>query len=305
MKYIEFGSTGKQVSAVGVGCMRIARSSAEAVDTLVKTALDCGINFFDHADIYGGGRSESLFGEVLTKNPGLREKVFLQSKTAIHDGSFDFSKDYILKSVDGILTRLQTDHLDSLLLHRPDALMEPEEVNAAFEELQKAGKVLHFGVSNQNPSQMALLQSGLSMPLSANQVQLSLAHTPLFDAGFNVDMADGPAIMRDGGTLEYCRLNKMTIQAWSPLQMGYFGGIFLGNEQYAELNKKIDELAAKYGVTPDAIAYAWILRYPGRTQVITGTANPEHLATGAKGADVALTHQEWYDLYRAAGNRLP
>lgn len=305
MKFIEFGTTGRQVSSIGVGCMRIARMDAQGVDGLVRAALDSGINFFDHADIYGGGRSESLFGEVLTADPTLREKMFIQSKTAIHDGSFDFSKEYILKSVDGILSRLQTDHLDSLLLHRPDALMEPEEVNEAFEELKNAGKVLSFGVSNMNPTQMALLQSGLSMPLQANQVQLSLAHTPLFDANFNIDMADGPAIMRDGGTLEYCRLNKMTVQAWSPLQMGYFQGVFLGNEKYAELNAKLDELAAKYGVTPDAIAYAWILRYPGRTQVITGTASIGHLTAGAKGADVRLTHQEWYDLYRAAGNRLP
>ena len=305
MKYTEYGQSGVKVSAIGAGCMRIARMTSEDTDEFVHAAVDCGINFFDHADIYGGGRSEELFGSVLSKDPSLREKIFIQSKCAIHDGSFDFSKDYILKSTDGILSRLKTDHIDSLLLHRPDALMEPEEVNEAFEELKKAGKVLHFGVSNMNPSQMALLQSGLSMPLEADQMQLSLAHTPLFDAGFNVDMADAPAVMRDGGTLEYCRMHKMTVQAWSPLQMGYFQGVFLGNEKYKDLNEKLDELAEKYHVTPDAIAYAWILRYPGRTQVITGTANIDHLSCGAKGADITLTHQEWYDLYRSAGNRLP
>lgn len=305
MKYIKFGKDNTEVSVIGIGTMRIAGMSPEEADTFVKCALDQGINFFDHADIYGGGRSEMVFGNLLKEQPSLREKMFIQSKCAIHDGMFDFSKDYILKAVDGILERLQTDYIDSLLLHRPDALMEPEEVQEAFSILFNAGKVKNFGVSNMNPSQMQLLKSCVSFPLCANQVQMSIVHTPLFDAGFNMNMSDGPAVMRDGGTLEYCRINDMAIQTWSPLQVGYFGGVFLGNTKYAELNKLIGEIAAEYGVGNDTIAYAWNLRYPGKMQVITGTTKPERIVSAAAAAGVNLTRKQWYDLYKAAGNRLP
>jgi predicted oxidoreductase len=305
MKYIEFSSAGEKVSVIGAGTMRIAGFDESTAEAFVRTALENGINFFDHADIYGGGRSEEVFGRLLSKQPELREKMFIQSKCGIRQGFFDFSKEYILSAVDGILTRLHTDHIDSLLLHRPDALMEPEEVNEAFNELKAAGKVRHFGVSNMNRYQMDLLKSGVEEELCANQVQLSIVHTPLFDAGLNINMADNPAVMRDGGTLEYCRMNSMAIQTWSPLQVGYFAGTFLNDERYPELNKLMDELCGKYGVGKDVIAYAWNLRYPAKMQVITGTSKPERLADAAKAADLELTRQEWYALYRAAGNRLP
>ena len=277
----------------------------DEADTFIRSALDAGVNFVDEADIYGGGKSEEVVGSVLAKDPSLRDQLFLQSKCAIHDGMFDFSKDYILKSVDGILERLHTDHLDSLLLHRPDALMEPEEVGEAFDELKKSGKVLAFGVSNQNPYQMDYLQSGLSVKLWTNQVQMSCAHTVMLDAGFNVDMHNDAGIMRDGGIIPYCQKNKMSIQVWSPLQMGYFGGVFLGNEKYKELNEKLSEIGEKYGVGADVIAYAWLLRIPGKMQVVLGTTKSERVVNAAKAADITLTRSEWYDIYRAAGNQLP
>ncbi len=305
MRYIEYGSEKTKVSCIGIGCMRIAAMDENTAESFVQTALEQGINFFDHADIYGGGRSEQVFGKLFQKDPSLRDKMFLQSKCAIHDGMFDFSKEYILKSVDGILERLHTDHLDALLLHRPDALMEPQEVQDAFDELHKTGKVKNFGVSNCNRYQMDLLKTKVTYALSADQMQMSIAHTPMLDAGFNVNMAIDPSIMRDGGTLEYCRINDMVVQTWSPLQIGYFGGVFLNNEKYGELNEKLDEIAAAYGVEKDTIAYAWLLRYPAKMQVITGTTTPARIQSAAKAADITLTRKEWYDLYKAAGNRLP
>jgi predicted oxidoreductase len=285
--------------------MRIAGMDEQTADTFMKTALDAGINFFDHADIYGGGKSEEVLGRILTKEPSLREKIFIQSKCGIRQGFFDFSETYILSAVDGILSRLQTDHLDSLLLHRPDALMEPEQVASAFDKLYKAGKVRNFGVSNMNPMQMELLKTKVTYPLVCNQVQMSVAHTPMLDAGFNVNMNIDPSINRDGSVLEYCRIHDMVIQTWSPLQVGYFTGTFLNNENYTDLNRELRALAEEYGVGADTIAYAWLLRYPGRMQVITGTTSPEHLRSAAEAGDISLTREEWYALYRAAGNRLP
>lgn len=305
MRTIEVPETGKAVSVIGIGCMRIADMTTEQADTFIRTALDAGVNFVDEADIYGGGKAEEVVGSVLKNDPSLRDKLFLQSKCAIHDGMFDFSKEYILKSVDGILARLHTDHLDSLLLHRPDALMEPEEVAEAFDELKQSGKVLAFGVSNQNPFQMDYLQSALSMKLWTNQVQMSCAHTVMLDAGFNVDMHNDAGIMRDGGIIPYCQKNHMALQVWSPLQMGYFEGVFLGNEKYKELNEKLTEIGEKYGVGADVIAYAWLLRIPGKMQVVLGTTKSERVVNAAKAADITLTRSEWYDIYRAAGNQLP
>ena len=305
MRYIEFGSSSQRVSVIGAGSMRIAGMDEQTADTFMKTALDAGINFFDHADIYGGGKSEEVLGRILTKEPSLREKIFIQSKCGIRQGFFDFSETYILSAVDGILSRLQTDHLDSLLLHRPDALMEPEQVASAFDKLYKAGKVRNFGVSNMNPMQMELLKTKVTYPLVCNQVQMSVAHTPMLDAGFNVNMNIDPSINRDGSVLEYCRIHDMVIQTWSPLQVGYFTGTFLNNENYTDLNRELRALAEEYGVGADTIAYAWLLRYPGRMQVITGTTSPEHLRSAAEAGDISLTREEWYALYRAAGNRLP
>jgi len=303
MHTITIGS--QQVSVIGAGCMRIAGLSETETDAFVSTALDNGINFFDEADIYGGGKSEEVLGRWIAKHPEKRENMFIQSKCAIHDGMYDFSKEHILKSVDGILSRLHTDYLDSLLLHRPDILMEPSEVAEAFDTLEKAGKVRHFGVSNENPAQMSYLQSGLTQKLWCNQVQLSCAHTVLIDAGLNVDMHNDAGIDRDGGMLYWCAQHHMAIQAWSPLQMGYFEGVFLNAEKYAALNQKLQEIGERYNVGKDTIAYAWILRLPFDLQVVLGTSKPARLINGAKAADIRLTRTEWYDIYKAAGNMLP
>lgn len=304
MKHITFGAN-QQASVIAAGTMRIAGMDEKTADTFVRSALDAGVNFFDHADIYGGGKSEEVFGGLLQKDASLRKQMLIQSKCGIRSGYFDFSREHIIRSVDGSLKRLQTDYLDCLLLHRPDALMEPEEVQQAFETLHKAGKVLSFGISNMNPMQMQLLKTGVTFPIAANQVQMSIAHTPMLDAAFNVNMSIAPAINRDGGVLEYCRMNDIAVQAWSPLQYGFFEGTFLGSEKYPELNRQLEALAEKYRMQKDTIAYAWLLRYPAKMQVIAGTTNPDRLRSAARAADVTLTREEWYALYRAAGNKLP
>ena len=305
MKYFDFGCTKRKVSVIGLGCMRMDELNPTQVDRVVKTSIDAGINFFDHADIYGDGECEKLFATVLKKDPDLRDNIFIQSKCAIRDGLYDFSRDYILRSVDGILSRLGTDHLDCLLLHRPDALMDLDEVQQAFSRLHEEGKVLSFGVSNMNRFQMELLQSGVSFPIAADQIQMSLAHTPLIDEGINVNTMFDGAVTRSSGTLEYCRLKGIIVQTWSPLQKGFFDGCFLGDPEYEKLNQVLDRLADKYNVKSDAVAYAWLLRYPARMQVIAGTMNTEHIVSAAKAADIDMTREEWYELYRAAGNELP
>ena len=305
MKTITLNNTTLSIPEIGMGCMRIVElENADAVKSWVDTALEHGINFFDHADIYGKGRCEELFGQVLT--PSLREKIILQSKCSIRPGiAFDFSKEHILNSVDGILKRLNTEYLDILLLHRPDTLMEPEEVADAFRILKENGKVRHFGVSNQTPMQMELLSKYCDEPLLINQLQLSIAHCPMINSGINANMYNDSGINRDGGVLEYCRLKDITIQAWSPFQYGMFEGIFLGNEKFAELNKVIDNLAEKYNVTNSAIAVAWILRHPAGIQTIVGTTNKDRIAQISKASEIRLTREEWYALYMAAGNKLP
>ena len=305
MKTITLNNTNLSIPEIGMGCMRIVElENADAVKGWVDTALEHGINFFDHADIYGKGRCEELFGQVLT--PSLREKIILQSKCSSRPGiAFDFSKEHILNSVDGILKRLNTEYLDILLLHRPDALMEPEEVADAFRILKESGKVRHFGVSNQTPMQMELLSKYCDEPLLINQLQLSIAHCPMINSGINANMYNDSGINRDGGVLEYCRLKDITIQAWSPFQYGMFEGIFLGNEKFAELNKVIDNLAEKYNVTNSAIAVAWILRHPAGIQTIVGTTNKDRIAQISKASEIRLTREEWYALYMAAGNKLP
>ena len=305
MKTITLNNTNLSIPEIGMGCMRIVElENADAVKGWVDTALEHGINFFDHADIYGKGRCEELFGQVLT--PSLREKIILQSKCSIRPGiAFDFSKEHILNSVDGILKRLNTEYLDILLLHRPDTLMEPEEVADAFRILKESGKVRHFGVSNQTPMQMELLSKYCDEPLLINQLQLSIAHCPMINSGINTNMYNDSGINRDGGVLEYCRLKDITIQAWSPFQYGMFEGIFLGNEKFAELNKVIDNLAEKYNVTNSAIAVAWILRHPAGIQTIVGTTNKDRIAQISKASEIRLTREEWYALYMAAGNKLP
>ena len=308
MKYIPFGQDDKELSEIVLGMMRIKDKSVKEVEELVETALSVGINAFDLADIYGRGRCEELLGLVLKNRPDLREKMWIQSKCGIRIEEFtyfDFSKDYIIKSVDGILQRLKIDHLDSLLLHRPDALMESDQVAEAFDLLYKQGKVRNFGVSNQNPMMMELLKKDVKQPLAVNQLQLSAAFTPGFESGFHVNMEDSQAAMRDGSIFEYCKLHDVVIQAWSVLQFGYFKGNFVGNEKFQALNQVLDRLAFKYGVTPSTIAISWILRYPAKMQAVVGTTNPKHLIEASQATNFNLTRKEWYEIYIAAGNDLP
>ena len=308
MRYITLGQDDKELSEIVLGMMRIEDKSVKEVEALVETALSVGINAFDLADIYGRGRCEELLGLVLKNRPDLREKMWIQSKCGIRIEEFtyfDFSKDYIIKSVDGILQRLKIDHLDSLLLHRPDALMESDQVAEAFDLLYKQGKVRNFGVSNQNPMMMELLKKDVKQPLAVNQLQLSAAFTPGFESGFHVNMEDSQAAMRDGSIFEYCKLHDVVIQAWSVLQFGYFKGNFVGNEKFQALNQVLDRLAIKYGVTSSTIAISWILRYPAKMQAVVGTTNPKHLREVSQAANFSLTRKEWYEIYLAAGNSLP
>ncbi|VQZ39192.1 aldo/keto reductase family oxidoreductase [Streptococcus pneumoniae] len=308
MRYITLGQDDKELSEIVLGMMRIKDKSVKEVEEFVETALSVGINAFDLADIYGRGRCEELLGLVLKNRPDLREKMWIQSKCGIRIEEFtyfDFSKDYIIKSVDGILQRLKIDHLDSLLLHRPDALMESDQVAEAFDLLYKQGKVRDFGVSNQNPMMMELLKKDVKQPLAVNQLQLSVAFTPGFESAFHVNMEDSQAAMRDGSIFEYCQLHDVVIQAWSVLQFGYFKGNFVGNEKFQALNQVLDRLAIKYGVTSSTIAISWILRYPAKMQAVVGTTNPKHLREVSQAANFSLTRKEWYEIYLAAGNNLP
>ncbi|HFH8997007.1 TPA: aldo/keto reductase family oxidoreductase [Streptococcus agalactiae] len=299
------GQTGIQATRIALGCMRMSDLKGKQAEEVVGTALDLGINFFDHADIYGGGLSELRFRDAIKHLNVNRDKMIIQSKCGIREGYFDFSKEYILSSVDGILERLGTEYLDFLILHRPDVLIEPEEVAEAFTKLRAEGKVKHFGVSNQNRFQMELLQSYLDEPLAVNQLQLSPAHTPMFDAGLNVNMLNKASIEHDDGIVDYCRLKRVTIQAWSPFQIDLSRGLFVNHPDYKELNETIAKLAKNYNVSSEAIVIAWILRHPAKMQAIVGSMNPSRLKAIDKANDIALTRKEWYDIYRSAGNILP
>ncbi|HEN0453312.1 TPA: aldo/keto reductase [Streptococcus agalactiae] len=299
------GQTGIQATRIALGCMRMSDLKGKQAEEVVGTALDLGINFFDHADIYGGGLSELRFRDAIKHLNVNRDKMIIQSKCGIREGYFDFSKEYILSSVDGILERLGTEYLDFLILHRPDVLVEPEEVAEAFTKLRAEGKVKHFGVSNQNRFQMELLQSYLDEPLAVNQLQLSPAHTPMFDAGLNVNMLNKASIEHDDGIVDYCRLKRVTIQAWSPFQIDLSRGLFVNHPDYKELNETIAKLAKNYNVSSEAIVIAWILRHPAKMQAIVGSMNPYRLKAIDKANDIALTRKEWYDIYRSAGNILP
>ena len=309
MRYIEFGKNKTKVSEVVLGTMRIGGMEPQAVAGLMESALDCGINAIDTAPIYGP--SEAILGKAFASAPGLRDKVWLQTKLGIRPhprvkaNYFDFSYEHIMESVDNSLRALQTDHIDSLLLHRPDALMEPEEIARAFQELADAGKVLDFGVSNQNPAMMERLAHYLPFELAANQVQISAAFTPMFDAFFNANMENDAAVMRDGGILEYCACNNMAIQAWSVLQHGYFGGVFLDNPDYEGLNEALARIAADHDTTKTAVAINWVLRYPAKMQALIGTTKPERIRESAAACDWQMSREEWYEVYLCAGHRLP
>ena len=306
MRTMKLGQTNLQVPVVAVGCMHLHKLDRAEAGRFIHQAIEMGANFFDHADIYGGGQCESLFADAMPMKADRREKVLIQTKCGIVRGKmFNFAKEYILKAVDHSLRRLKTDYLDVLLLHRPDALVEPEEVAEAFELLEQSGKVRHFGVSNQNPWQIQLLQTAVRQPMAANQLQLSLLHTPLIDAGLNVNRKSDSAVNRDGGALDFCRLKGITVQAWSPFQKDLFAGTFLDNPDFPELNNKLQEIADRYGVSKTTIVIAWLLRHPARILPVTGTTKISRLADCVKAAQISLTREEWYELYLAAGNKLP
>jgi predicted oxidoreductase len=306
MRKIAIGKERVEVPAIGLGCMRITERDRNEAEYLIKTAMENGINFFDHADIYANGEAEAFFAEAIQMNSGIREQIILQTKCSIRPGCcYDFSKQHILESVDSSLKRLKTDYVDFLLLHRPDTLMEPEEVAEAFNILERQGKVKYFGVSNQNSYQIELLNKYCENKISVNQLQFSLTNCGIIDSGINVNMENDYGKDVAGGILEYCRLKDITIQAWSPFQYGFFEGVFLNNEKFPELNKEIDRLAAKYEVENSAVAVGWILRHPAQIQTIVGTTNAKRLQDICKAADLGLTREEWYSLYMAAGKRLP
>lgn len=306
MKKIELGKSGLKVPAVAVGCMRMANIGENRARVLIEKSLELGLNFFDHADIYGGGESESLFSCAINLTPSLREKMIIQSKCGIVPGvMYDFSYEHIIFSVEKILKRLNTDYLDVLVLHRPDALVEPEEVAKAFDELYISGKVRFFGVSNHRPSQIELLKKYIKQNIIVNQLQFSITNSNMISSGFEVNMTSNGSFDRDGSVLDYCRLNDITVQAWSPFQYGFFEGCFIGSDKFPKLNQTLNELAEKYSISATAIAAAWILRYPANIQIVSGTMDPQHISEIADGMNIELTREEWYSLYLSAGHILP
>ena len=297
-----------KTSAIALGIMRMAALTPTKAAAALEAALESDINFIDSADMYGDGKSELVFAAAMKEAGISRDQFFIQSKGGIVTGDekrYDFSKQHLLDSVDGILKRMEIDYLDSYLLHRPDPLMEPEEIAEAFDILQASGKVRHFGVSNFNPEQFQLLQSQVDQKLLMNQLQFSIMHTGMIDYGMHTNMTDTRSFDHDGGILEFSRRKGVTIQAWSPFQYGFFEGVFVDNDKFPELNELLDKLAKKYDTNKNAIATAWILRHPANMQVILGTMNPTRIKESAAGGDVTLTKQEWYDVYFAAGNDLP
>ncbi len=305
MKQITIGRGEVTGSEIALGCMRMSALAPKDAAALVHAALDAGVTYFDHADVYGGGKSEEVFAQAIGMSASVRATIILQSKCGIGKGQYDFSKQHILEAVQGILKRLSTEYLDVLLLHRPDTLMEPHEVAEAFELLHRSGQVRSFGVSNFNPMQIELLRRAVPYRLVIDQLQLSLTETGMIDSGINVNTHFDGSVDRDGSILEYCRLNAITIQAWSPLLHGWFQGPFLGSEKFAELNAAVDVVAKARGIPPVAVAIAWILRHPARIQPIVGSMNPGRLRDICKASGVELTRKEWYDLYLAGGKKLP
>ncbi|WP_455675370.1 aldo/keto reductase [Pradoshia sp.] len=307
MKKQTLGSSELVVPAIAVGCMRIDAMEDRQLDSYLAFCLENGLNFFDHADIYGKGLCEMKFGQAVKRLGIQREDIILQSKCGIVPGiMYDFSKEHIVKSVDDILKRLDTEYLDVLVLHRPDALVEPEEVAEAFDILENSGKVRHFGVSNHKPMQIELLKKAVKQPLLVNQLQLSLPFSSMIANGLEANMQTEGAVDRDGSVLDYSRLHDMTIQAWSPFQYGFFEGVFIGNqEKFPELNQTLTELAEKYDSTPTAIATAWILRHPAKIQMIAGTTNQGRMEEILNGSEIQLSREEWYRLYMSSGHILP
>jgi predicted oxidoreductase len=309
MKTVNIVNGPQNVSAIIQGCMRMPALSKEDAAKVIRTAYDQGINFFDHATCYGeNGAAETRFAEAFPLTGIKREDIYIQSKCGLcfDRNEFDWTKENILSSVDDSLRRLNIEYLDTLLLHRPDVLYDPEEVAEAFDILENAGKVRHFGVSNLVPMQIELLKKYVKQPLSINQVQLSLEQSQLIDQALYMNNKTTDfSINRDGNAFDYCRLKDITIQAWSPLQHGMFGGSFIDDPDYPELNRVLGELAERENVSKAAIAIAWILRHPAKMQAIIGSMNPEHIKDVCAASDVALSHHDWYALYLAAGKFLP
>lgn len=306
MNTIKLGKSGLTVPRIAVGCMRMSDISEAEADTFVNGAMEKGLTFFDHADIYGGGEAERIFGKVLGMHPGMRDTIILQSKAGIVPGvMYNNSKEYLLDAVDGILQRLQTEYLDLFLIHRPDPLVEPEEVAEAFHILKESGKVRYFGVSNHRPMQIELLSAYLEEDLMVDQLQFSITNSNMVRSGMEVNMETEGACDRDGSVLDYCRCKNMTIQTWSPFQYGMFAGTFLGNPQFAELNAVLDRIAEKYGVSSTTIAAAWILRHPAKMQILSGSMKLTRQEEICQADAIALTREEWYEIYLSAGHILP
>ncbi len=307
MKQIKLGCSEITVPQVAVGCMRIDTLSQSDLTHYIAHCIENGLNFFDHADIYSGGNCESVFADAFRRTGFKREDIILQSKCGIVPGiMYDFSKEHIINSTDEILKRLDTDYLDVLVLHRPDALIEPEEVAEAFDILSSSGKVKHFGVSNHNPMQIELLKKYVKQDILVDQLQLSIPFSNMIASGLEVNMTTEGSVGHDGGILDYCRLNDITIQAWSPFQYGFFEGVFVGNnDKFPELNAKLTELAKKYSVSETAVAASWILRHPAKIQMIAGTTNIKRMNEIISGCGITLTREEWYSLYLSAGHMLP
>lgn len=308
MRTINMTNGPQNVVRMILGCMRMPDLSVQEAATMIQTAVDLGINYFDNATCYTQGVAETRFGDALKASGIHREDLLIQTKCGLcfERNEFDWTKKNILESVDDSLRRMQLDYLDVLLLHRPDVLYDPQEVAEAFDLLVESGKVRHFGVSNVPPMMLEVLRKYVRQPLIINQLQLSLEQSQLIDQSLYLNnLSTDRSTDRDNGLLDYCRLHEITIQAWSPLQYGIIDGCFLDHPDYPELNAELARLAEKYQVTKAAIALAWILRHPANMQVIVGTMNPEHLKESAEAMNIRLTHHEWYELYLAAGKYLP
>jgi len=276
----------------------------------IFAAIDAGYDFFDHAGVYCHGKSETVFGEWLSDNQSLRDRITVQTKCGIRFAEsespwsvnrYDFSADHILASVESSLRRLQTDRIDILLLHRPDPLAEPEEIARAFDLLQTSGKVRFFGVSNHSEAQILWLETALRQKLVVNQLQLSLAHPALIQSGVLINQAV-PAAPGDG-LLPYCQRAGISLQAWSPLDRGRVCGGDLGGEdvsRFAPIQHLVGTIAESRGVSPEEIALAWILRHPAGIAPVLGTRNPERIRVCAGAVKVKLSREEWYALFTAA-----
>ncbi|KKI17095.1 MULTISPECIES: aldo/keto reductase [unclassified Leucobacter] len=300
----------RDASMLGLGMMGLEPLDDAQVRELFGTARELGVDVFDHADIYGSEwhACERRFGEALRLAPSERDAIVIQSKCGIQRdvGGFDFSAEHIVRQVEGSLEALRTDRLDVLLLHRPDALVEPEEVARAFAELERSGKVRAFGVSNHTPAQIELLRSAVRQPLIADQVQFGLGHAGLVAQGVAANMEGLPqSEMRDGGLVDWSRLNGVRLQAWSPFRRGFFAGSLFDRDAPKALRQALQRVADVHGLTPSSVAAAWIARHPAEIQTIVGTTRPERLREAAAGIDVRLSRAEWYELLAAAGYTIP